>query len=145
MSFPDCVKILEMKKEYRKWHEKKSVVNAIVRRPFFHEREIWFCALGANVGFEQDGIGGEFQRPIIVIRKFNNEIFWAIPLTKAAKKRKKKAEKYYYSFSFIPGITSVALLSQIRIIDARRLSRHIGFIERDDFEALMKKLKALLP
>ena len=134
-----------MKKNYRAWHKKKSEVNDIVTRPFFHEREIWFCYIGTNVGFEQDGSGNDFLRPVVVLRKFNNEIFWAIPLTKAHKKRKKKAEQYYYAFSFIQGITSIALLSQIRLIDARRLSRNIGVIADKDFKELKKKLKALLP
>ena len=82
---------------------------------------------------------------MVIVRKFNNEIFWAIPLTKAQKKPNKKAEGYYYSFSFLPGTVSVAILSQIRLIDARRLSRHIGTIGEADFAKLIEKLKALLP
>lgn len=69
-----------MKKDFKKWHDKKSQVNEIEVRPFFHEREIWYCTIGANVGFEQDGSGEDFLRPVIVFRKFNSEIFWAIPL-----------------------------------------------------------------
>lgn len=134
-----------MHKDYKKWHTKKSDINTLEKRPFFHEREIWFCYLGANIGFEQDGSEEEFLRPILVLRKFNNEVFWAIPLTKASKPHNKKTEKYYYSFSFIHNITSVAILSQIRLIDARRLSRHIGTIAESDFDKLKEKLKALLP
>ena|SRR3989338_10721876 len=134
-----------MEKDYKKWHQKKEVINKVEQRPFFHEREIWFCYLGVNVGFEQDGSAKDFLRPILIIRKFNNDIFWGIPLTKSNKKISKRVEKYYYQFSFVPSITSVAILSQIRLIDARRLSRHIGFISEKKLEKLMKKLKALLP
>lgn len=134
-----------MKKDFQKWHIKKSSVNEVVKRPFFHEREIWFCYLGMNVGFEQDGQGEDFLRPIVIIRKFNNEIFWGVPLTKSNKQRRKKAEVYYYSFSFVPQIISVAILSQIRLIDSKRLSRHIGNMAEDDFHELKTKLKALLP
>lgn len=134
-----------MEKNYKKWHSKKELINEIESRPFFHEREIWFCYLGANVGYEQDGSGEEFLRPVLIIRKFNNEIFWGIPLTKSTKKVNKKSERYYYSFSFVQGVTSVAILSQIRLIDARRLSRHIGSMEEEEFDKLTKKLKALLP
>ena len=74
-----------MKKDFKKWHEKKSAIHALPQRPFFHEREIWFCYVGANVGFEQDGSGSEFIRPVVVLRKFNNAVFWAVPLTKASK------------------------------------------------------------
>ncbi len=133
-----------MEKDFDKWNEKKKKIHTIPLVPFFHEREIWFCYLGANVGFEQDG-GEEFLRPILIIRKFNNEIFWGIPLTKSRKKIRKNAEQYYYPFVFVEGITSVAVLSQIRLIDARRLSRHIGSLPEEEFDKLKKKLKALLP
>lgn len=134
-----------MKKDFQKWHNKKSQVDDISKRPFFHEREIWFCHLGANVGFEQDGAGNDFQRPVIILRKFNNEIFWGIPLTKSKNKTNKKAEKYYFSFSFIDNIKSVAILSQIRLVDAKRLVRHIGTMKDDSFVELTKKLKELIP
>jgi len=43
-----------MKKDFQKWHGKKSTIDQIEKRPFFHEGEIWWCVLGVNVGFEQD-------------------------------------------------------------------------------------------
>ena len=64
-----------IKKDFQKWHSKKSQIDDIENRPFFHEREIWFCYLGTNVGFEQDGSDKDFLRPIVVIKKFNNQIF----------------------------------------------------------------------
>ena len=134
-----------MQKDFQQWHQKKEAINEILESPFFHERDIWFCHLGANVGFEQDGRGDDFLRPVVVIRKFNNQIFWAIPLTKASKKINKKTEKYYFSFSFISNVQSVAILSQIRLIDAKRLGRHIGVMTENDFLELTRKLKALFP
>ncbi len=49
-----------MEKNFLEWHEHKSRIHVNPTRPFFHEREIWFCSLGLNVGFEQDGRGDEF-------------------------------------------------------------------------------------
>ncbi|MDP2741230.1 MAG: type II toxin-antitoxin system PemK/MazF family toxin [bacterium] len=129
-----------MKKDFQKWHYKKAQVDDIEKRPFFHEREIWFCHLGANVGFEQDGTGDDFQRPIVIIRKFNNEVCWIVPLSKTEKR-----SKYYFAFKFNDTITSVAILSQIRLLDARRLSRKIGEINKNEFAQLINKIKALLP
>ena len=134
-----------MKKDYKKWHEKKSVVNTIEKRPFFHEREIWFCALGANVGFEQDGSGDDFLRPVVILKKFNNEVSWAVPLTRLKRKIHKNAEKYYFRFSFITKKISAAILSQIRLVDARRLYYVVGEISSVNFVELKKRLKALLP
>ena len=72
--------------EFNNWNEKKQKAHNDKQRPFFHEQEVWFCSLGANIGFEQDGRGDDFLRPVLVLKKFNNEIFWALPMTKNAKK-----------------------------------------------------------
>lgn len=139
-----------MRKDFQKWHSKKSLIHESENRPGFHEREVWWCALGVNVGFEQDGGGRDFLRPVIVFRKFNNEIFWGIPLTNA-----KKDTEFYFPFSIFQfdvaakeepkKILSSAILSQIRLIDAARLNHKFGDIVAADFELLTKKFKALLP
>ena len=129
-----------MKKDYKKWHGEKILVNQKDDRVFFHLREIWFCHLGENVGFEQDGSGNGFLRPVIVLKKFNNEILLAIPLTKG----NKPARPYYFSFSFLPKSESTAILSQIRLIDAKRLKYKMGDIGQSDFESLKKKIRRLL-
>ena len=134
-----------MQKDYRNWHTKKRQVNDIEQRPFFHEREIWFCHLGENVGSEQDGKGEDFLRPIVIIRKFNKEIFWAVPLTKSKKQVTGTKAKYYFEFSFKKDVTSVAILSQIRLVDARRLDYTVGKIKEEGFKKLKEKLKELLP
>ncbi len=110
-------------------------------RPFFHEREIWFCYLGINVGFEQDGSSEEFLRPVVVVRKFNNSIFLGVPLTRTEKKT-----EFYFQFQFEDdSVQSTAILSQVRLIDSRRLSYKIGNISEEDFLKLKEKLKALIP
>ena len=129
-----------MKKDFKKWHDKKTKVDEIEKRPFFHEREIWFCYLGVNVGFEQDGSGKDFQRPVIIIRKFNNEVCWVVPLSKTDKRG-----KYYHAFPFDNDLISVAIVSQVRLLDVRRLSRRIGEVKEKDFIQLVNKIKALLP
>jgi mRNA interferase MazF len=135
-----------MKKDYKTWTPiKKTLNNTDEPRLFFHEREIWYCHLGENVGFEQDGRGDQFLRPVVIIRKFNNDVFWGVPLT-----RTKKDLPFYFPF-IIQSDTeahvekSTAVLSQVRLIDAKRLRRMIGYISEKDIVLLKKKLKALLP
>lgn len=129
-----------MKKDFQRWHNKKTQIDKIEKRAFFHEREIWFCYLGANVGFEQDGSGKDFLRPVIIVRKFSQQVFWGVPLTHTNKRK-----KYYFAFKFIKREVSVAVLSQLRLIDARRLSYKIGEIAAADFIILKQKIKALMP
>jgi mRNA interferase MazF len=128
-----------VKKNFQKWHTEKTIVHNSKDRPFFHTREIWFCSLGENIGFEQDGNGNDFLRPIIVIKKFNNEIFWCIPLT-----TKTKTGKHYHSFNFNENEMSVAILSQLRLLDAKRLQYKIGTMHKEDFEEMKRKIKQFL-
>lgn len=135
-----------MKKDYRAWTPIKKTLNNIEKpRLFFHEREVWYCHLGENVGFEQDGHGDQFLRPVVIIRKFNNEIFWGVPLT-----RTQKDLPFYFTFILQVDTEelnekSTAVLSQVRLVDAKRLRRMIGYISEKDFVFLKKKLKVLLP
>jgi len=135
-----------VEKNYRAWTPIKKTLNNINGpRLFCHEREVWYCHLGENIGFEQDGRGDQFLRPVVIIRKFNNEVFWGVPLT-----RTQKDLPFYFAFTLqadtgVPIEKSTAVLSQVRLIDAKRLRRMIGYIFEKDITLLKKKLKALLP
>ncbi len=113
-----------MEKDFWTWHSKKEKVDEKQTRVFFHEREIWFCHLGANVGFEQDGKGENFGRPVIVFRKFNKEVFWGVPLT-----TREKGGKFYLPIPSENGEPRKAILSQLRLMDAKRLYQKIGVID----------------
>ena len=113
--------------EYYKWNEQKININSNKGKLFFHEREVWFTSLGLNIGFEQNGKGNNFLRPVLVLKKFSKDLLWIIPLSTA-----QKTGKYYYSIK-IRNVDNVMLLSQIRLIDSKRLRYKIGDIEKDDF------------
>jgi mRNA interferase MazF len=127
------------KKDYSQWQKLKTNVHNEKQRPYFHEREIWFCSLGANIGFEQDGRGEDYLRPVVILKKFNNEVCLIIPLTKSRKKG-----IHYYSFSHKDDFISTAILSQIRLIDSKRLDYKAGDIAENDFILLKQKLMRLL-
>jgi mRNA-degrading endonuclease toxin of MazEF toxin-antitoxin module len=116
-------------KDFERWHFEKEKINQSDVRSLFNEREIWFCAIGANVGSEQDGKGDHFLRPVLVFKKFNDEIFWGIPLTHSPKR-----DKYYFSLRENPH--STAILSQIRLLDAKRLQWRMGRVDVRTFTAL---------
>lgn len=124
-----------MTKDFLNWHSKKSQIDEKESRIFFHEREIWFAHLGTNVGFEQDGKGENFGRPVIIFRKFNKEIFWAIPLT-----TKEKKGMFYSKIDLRDGIHRMAILSQMRLLDSKRLYQKIGMIDTQTETQLRKEL-----
>jgi mRNA interferase MazF len=129
-----------MEKDFDAWNEKKKRIHQAEPSLFFMERDIWLCKLGLNIGSEQDGKGDDFLRPAVVLRKFNGSVLWIIPLT-----RIKKRASYYFPFSFQPQRLSTAILSQVKLIDVRRLKRKIGTMSRNDFQLLKEKFRALLP
>lgn len=96
-------------------------------------------SLGDNVGFEQDGKGSDFARPVIVLRKFNNEVFWALPLT-----TREKSGKYYFPVDFGDGKARQVILSQLRIVNAKRLVDKIAVVPGDVYDELKKAVTELL-
>jgi len=126
-------------KEFFAWNKLKILLNGKNRKVFFREREILLTYLGKNIGFEQNGAGKEFLRPVVIIRKFNKDTFLSAPLTKSMKKGKS-----FFNFQFKKEITSTAILSQIRMLDARRLKYRIGYIDKNNFRSLIQKTKRLL-
>jgi mRNA-degrading endonuclease toxin of MazEF toxin-antitoxin module len=127
-------------KDYIIWHEKKRMIQGSDRRLLFKEQEIWFCSLGENIGFEQDGRGKEFLRPVLIFKRFNQETFWGIPLTKQVK----VFNQYQYTFTFVPSVTSVAIISQLRFLDAKRLKYKMGRMNEANFFDLKIKIRQLL-
>ena len=86
-----------MQKEFDKWNNRKKVIDEKdMKDIFFREKEVWWCHLGLNVGYEQDGKHEEFKRPVLIFKKFNAETFWALPLT-----TKNKKGKYYFKLGEI--------------------------------------------
>ena len=128
-----------MKKDFQKWHNQKRYIEHERPRVFFKEREIWLCHVGENIGFEQDGRGEGFLRPVIVLKKFNKEVLWGVPLTRTDKKN-----QYYFPFSFNGKEPSAAILSQIRLVDAKRLKYKMGDMSDADYASLKTKIKQFL-
>lgn len=95
--------------------------------------------LGLNVGYEQDGKGDNFLRPVLVYKKFNKRVFLGISLTS-----KRKIDKFHFEFDFTNNKKSYAILSQIRLFDIKRAVYKNRTIDNDDYKKLEVKLKELL-
>ena len=123
-----------MEKDFTGWHNKKTTIERGAKlRVFFHEREVWWCSVGLNVGFEQDGRGENFARPILVFKKFNKEVFWALPLS-----TKIKTSKFYASVDLHDGVARVAIISQLRLVDGKRLIGKIGTVGEGNYADIQK-------
>ena len=94
-------------KDFDQWNNiKKETHKRITDDVYFKEREVWWVRLGVNIGFEQDGTGEQYARPVVVIKKYNPEVFLIVPLSTTGKRG-----KYYFSIGNIDGKEAVAILS----------------------------------
>jgi mRNA interferase MazF len=125
-----------MNKNFDQWNKLKKVIDTEEKRTFFHEREVWFCKLGVNVGFEQDGKGDDFMRPVLIFKKFNKQIFIGIPLTTSL-----KTNKYHF---LLNNKKSAVILSQLRLIDTKRLSHRIEKVSENEISQIKEKLRDLI-
>lgn len=127
-----------MYKDFDQWNKIKKDINSSQKVPQFTEREIWWCALGVNVGSEEDGKGKDALRPVLVYRKFNKYIFYALPITS------KQKENIFHSNIDAGEIKGSVILSQMKLIDAKRLSHLAGKFTQKEFNEIKEKLKRLI-
>ncbi|MDP3999890.1 MAG: type II toxin-antitoxin system PemK/MazF family toxin [bacterium] len=128
------------RKDYDGWHVRKRQLNErLVVARYFYEREIWWTAIGVNVGFEQDGKHDEYTRPVVILRKFNARLFLGIPLSTTGRRG-----RYYFPFRYVVGRESVAVISQMRAYDSRRLVSKSGVMQKQDFAGLRKIVVRML-
>ena len=107
-------------------------------RLYFKEREIWWTSLGANIGFEQDGKNRNFERPVLILKKFNRYVLWVLPLTS-----KDKTGDHYYQFEYRNRRYSI-ILTQLRLISSKRFLRKIRKFPKDDFQQVKERIKEYL-
>ena len=125
-----------MQKDFDHWNSIKKATDATEEdaRLFYREGEIWWVRLGKNIGYELDGKSREFTRPVIVLKKYNQYSFLALPLTTA-----QKPNPYRLPIGIVGGKQAFATLSQLRNIDSKRLVMKITHIEQDALELIKKE------
>jgi len=128
-----------MGKEFDEWNEIKKQIDREELPRLYHTREIWWCSLGVNVGFEQDGSGDEYRRPVLILKGLSESTCLVIPLTASGKNHVMRP-----SIGIIEDKEARALLSQIRVIDTKRLVRKVGYLNQTIFQRIRKAVKDLL-
>ena len=125
-------------KNFDVWNIQKKKIDATNTPRFYKEREVWWANLGKNIGFEQDGKGIFFERPVLVIKAFSKSVCIILPLTTSH-----KINPYYLSIGIINGRQSFVIISQIRLIDTKRLINRIDVLNKVAFETIRKTVRNL--
>jgi mRNA interferase MazF len=128
-----------MKKDFDNWNKEKKNINDDGTNKFYKAKEIWWCSLGLNVGFEQDGTSESYQRPVLVLKGFSKQVCWAIALTTS-----KKENPYHISVGVIDGEESFAILSQIRLVDTKRFTDRLAVLDTETFDKIRKAIRGLI-
>lgn len=126
-------------KNFDGWNaEKKQLEIAGPETLIFHQREIWWCSIGINLGDEQDGKNELFERPVLVVRKFNRKLAWVLPMS-----TRQKVGVYYDNLNY-HGQNYTVILSQLRLVSVKRFRRFIRKISPQQFFSIQEKVKNLL-
>lgn len=104
---------------------------------YFKEGQVWWASIGQNVGVEANGKNENYERPVIIIKKFNGHSFLGVTLSTV-----KKAGDYYVELKDVKGVSNIVNLSQVKNMSTKRLLRRITDedLSVEDFNLIIDKI-----
>ncbi len=125
-------------KRFVQWVGLKERLDTVSNTPpLFNEGEIWWCAMGENIGTEISGKNESFSRPVVVYKKYGGFSFFGFPMTS------KDKEGSWYVPITQSGKKSVVIISQGRYFDYRRLYTRIGKLDETDYARIKESFLLL--
>lgn len=121
---------MRVNKDFNKWSEVKIKTNSSISELLLREGEIRWCRFGTNIGFEIDGKGDYFLRPVLILKKFSKDVFLGLPIT-----LQKKSGSWYF---YLENLQRTVILNQARILDKRRLEEKVCEVS----EKILREIKA---
>lgn len=128
-----------MQKDFDGWNKEKKAINEHAHAPLYHEREIRWCRFGTNIGFEQDGTGPGRARPALILKAFSRSVCLVIPLTTSTKEN-----PYHVEIGTVGGRIASVIISQLRLVDTKRLEQKISTLDQKIFTRIRKAVKDML-
>lgn len=125
-------------KDFDNWNTKAKLLDSRSFDDYFYAREIWWAALGINIGSEQDGKNESFERPILILKRINKDLCLMAPFTS------KIVNNDYRITTESTGIQAQVVLSQIKVISSKRLLRKVGKIKTIIFFEILIKLSFII-
>ena len=122
----------EIIKRFADWIKIKVRLHVLPKGAYFKAGEIWWASVGRNVGVESNGKNKGFERPILILKKFNKSMLLAIPVSTKIKEDQHKV-------IFMNGNKKYSTnLSQMRVLDSKRLLRMVAKISNSDLTEVKK-------
>ncbi len=126
---------MTLEEQFDQWNVLKKTIVLREKLPTFKQREVWWCNIGLNIGHEENGKNQDYSRPILILKKFNNHIFFGIPLTTQIKEK-----HYYYKIKFKDKEQCI-MISQLRLFDSKRLINKMGDLSWMQFNQVREVLR----
>jgi len=127
-----------MEKDFDNWNKRKKIIHSKSESKLYHTRELWWCSLGVNIGSEQDGSGEKHDRPVLILKGLSKHTCIILPLTSSTEKHKMRIP-----IGKVQNKEASVMISQIRVVDTKRLIYKIGFLDEDIFNKITKAIKEL--
>ena len=117
-------------KNFEEWINRK--INIENRKSSFHfdEREIWWCAIGENVGEEICGKNNNFERPVLILKKHSKDTAFVLPLTSTI-----RSGDNFFNLSLSDKERCI-ILHQGRFVSKKRLLRRMETISENKFNLI---------
>ncbi len=128
----------ELIKSFTNWTKLKIRIHASEtnKNVYFKEGQIWWASIGQNIGVEVNGKNENYERPVIILKKFNGHSFLGVTLSS-----KEKIGIYYVKLKDVKGISNIINLSQIKNMSSKRLLRKIDEeLSTEDFNLIIGEI-----
>lgn len=128
----------ELLKIFVEWTKLKIRIHAQEKENiiFPKKKEIWWASLGQNIGVEINGKNDNYERPILIIKVFNNESVLTVPISSTA-----KTSRYNINFVNNEGKENSIITSQVKMISTKRLLRLVTEMRDSDFDRVLLAIK----
>ncbi|MFA6273574.1 MAG: type II toxin-antitoxin system PemK/MazF family toxin [Candidatus Paceibacterota bacterium] len=126
-------------KIFTDWTKIKVMIHLSEKKVYPKAREIWWVSVGQNIGVEINGKNQNFERPVLILKVFNDDFILVASISST-----KRKGKYYHDFKTAENKDNVVVLSQLKSISSKRLIRKIGDMPSEDFINIKNKIRKLI-
>jgi len=126
-----------MQKDFDRWNTLKKQTNSKSENKFYKPRDVWWCRLGVNIGSEQDGKEREFTRPILIVAPMSDKTCLVVPLTIST-----ETHRHRVSIGLIDNKQAKAIVSQMKVVDIKRLVLKIYRLDVNNFDKVKKSIRS---
>lgn len=120
--------------DFDNWNDEKKRISNLKYFHHFREGEVWLVSIGVNIGFEINGKGENYARPVLILKKHNQHTFIGLPLSTRI-----ILNRYIVSIGLIGNKVATANLSQVRVLDSKRLIHKLAIMNKEVFVELKRK------